>query len=395
MNRAYRIALLLVGALLIAATSFAAGAVVQRINPWWSTPIGIDPPTAVGIGNRVEEVEAIIQQKALTPSSVESATAGAVSGLLRSLDDTYAAYFDSEHWKYFQEQNQGEFYGIGVTISQREQSVYVVSVIEGTPAQEAGLEVDDVIVSIDGDKKDAWDLDEVVRRIRGPEGTFVDVGVRRPATDSEFTYHIERARIDIPNVMSRMEGQIGYIRLMSFNEKSAGELRSAIEKLDDDGAKAFVLDVRDNPGGLLQSAVDVASLFVGDGVIVRVEHGDGSLEEYRASGNTVTDKPLVMLMNDNSASASEVLGGALQDYGRATLVGVRSFGKASVQTVEPLTFGGGIKFTIAHYLTPKNRAIDGVGLDPDVKVEMEPKLQQDPETDTQLKRALEIALEKS
>ncbi|MDH4140357.1 MAG: S41 family peptidase [Coriobacteriia bacterium] len=395
MRRGYRIAVVVFVVAILMAMSFAAGVTVQRAAPGWSRVVGVEPPAASDLGERVEEVEWLLDQDALTPTSEESKTAGAISGLLRSLDDTYAAYFDPRHWEYFQEQNDGAFFGIGITISQRGETVYVVSVIKGTPAEEAGIQADDEIRSIDGDTKEAWDIDEVVRRIRGPEGTTVEVGVFRPDSGETQAYTIERARIDIPNVEQRMEGDVGYLRLLAFNQQSAEELRSAIGELEGEGARAFVLDVRDNPGGLLQSSVDVASLFVADGVIVRVESRVEPVEEYRASGKTATDKPLVMLVNGNSASASEVLGGALQDHGRAKLVGEQTFGKAAVQTVEPLTFGGGIKFTIAHYLTPNNRLIDGVGLTPDVELEMDPVLQQEPETDTQLQRALAIARDQS
>ena len=352
---------------------------------------GEKPAIDTRLGDRVEEVERLLSREALNPASESSRTAGAISGLLEASGDKYAAYFDPEHYDYFNQQSGGEFFGIGVNIAEKEGEVYVVSVMEGTPAEEAGLEAEDQFVTIDGVERDSWTVDEVVTRVRGPEGSVVEVEVYRPAEDKTFEFQIERARIEIPNTMQQMLGDdVGYIRLLSFNAKSAADLRLAMEELEAEGAKGFVIDVRDNPGGLLDSAVDVASLFIEDGVIVSVEDRDGRKEVDRANGDVATDAPVVVLMNGNSASASEVLAGALQDYGRATLVGEQSFGKGSVQTVESLSFGGGVKFTIAHYLTPKDREIDGVGLTPDVIVEMEPGLQADEETDTQLKRAAEV-----
>lgn len=394
MKRSYLYVLGSVLAVVLLASAFAGGVVTGQVL---NTPGLINVvKTESALGDRVEEVERLLDRQALEPSSEDSRTAGAISGLLMSLDDPYAAYFDAEDFEYFNEQNEGEFYGIGVTIAEREGIVYVVSVIEETPAAEAGLQADDEFVAIDGVEGDPWTLDEVVNRVRGPEGTTVDIQMWRPdgedsGTDGEYLdFTIERARVEIPNVMSRLEGEdAGYIRLLSFNHRSADDLREAISDLEDQGAEGFVIDVRDNPGGLLQSSVDVASLFIEDGVIVRVEERDMPEDVYRASGGTITDAPVVVLVNGNSASASEVLAGALQDYGRATLVGETTFGKGSVQTVERLSFGGGVKFTIAHYLTPQGRVIDGVGLAPDVTVEMEPELQADEETDTQLQRALE------
>jgi len=389
MSRALKIllAFALVAVLVVAA--FGGGVVVGHIMPMSLDFLGVEAPNSP-LGEKVEEVQQLIERGALEPSSEDSQTAGAISGLLESLDDPYAMYFDPEHFEYFNEQNDGEFFGIGVTISQREETVFVVSVMEDTPAEEVGLEADDEIVSIDGVKRERWDLDEVVSRIRGPEGTTVSVEVYRPDEERTFQFEITRARINIPNVMSRLEGEnVGYVRLLNFNSHAVQDLREAIGDLTSQGAEGFVLDLRDNPGGLLDASVDVASLFVEDGVIVRVETREDIVEEHRATGDTATSAPVAVLINANSASASEIVAGALQDHDRATIVGETSFGKGSVQTVARLSFGGAIKYTMAHYLTPQGRTIDGVGVVPDVEVEMEPELQNESEKDVQLQRAIE------
>lgn len=388
MSRATRVVLSVVLALVIAASAFAGGVVFDRAMPTWPELFGATVPES-SLGEKVEEVERLLDFQALEPSTDESKTAGAVSGLLDSLGDPYAMYFNPDHFKYFNEQTDGEFYGIGVTISEREGTVYVVSVIEGTPAEKSGLQADDEIVSIDGVARDEWAVDEVVKRIRGPEGSIVNVEVRRPKTGKTLSFDIERQKIAIPDLVTRMEGDVGYMRLLGFNMRSAEKLKAAIQDLDKQGAKGFVLDLRDNPGGLLESAVDISSLFVKDGVIVRVDERNRPEVAHRATGDMITDKPLVVLINGNSASASEIVAGALQDYARAKLVGEKSFGKGSVQTVERLSFGGGVKFTIAHYLTPKKRVIDKVGLQPDIEVKMDAEKQADPKTDTQLKKALD------
>jgi carboxyl-terminal processing protease len=332
----------------------------------------------------------MLDREALKPSDDESMTAGAIQGLLESLGDPYALYFDPQDFEYFNSESDGEFYGIGVTIAERDGTVYVVSLIEGTPAEQSGLEPEDEVVSIDGVAKDRWDLEEVVSRVRGPEGTTVAVEVYRPDSEEKLVFEIERAKIELPNVMTRViDGDIGYIRLLGFNNHAATDVRDAVVDLADEGAKGYVLDLRDNPGGLLDVSVDVASVFIEDGVIVRVEGGSEEPKEHRARGGAETDAPLVVLINGNSASASEIVAGAVQDYDRAVVVGETSFGKGSVQTVERLSFGGGIKFTIAHYVTPKGRVIDGGGVAPDVEVEMDPSDQSDDESDSQLQRAID------
>lgn len=392
MNRTLIRTLFALVGLLFTAAAFMGGVVVGRTIEPLSIP-GVTSSTSL-VAERVKEVEELLNREALNTGSETSKTAGAISGLLESTGDRHAAYFDPAHYGYFNEQSHGEFYGIGVNIAERDKKVYIVSVIKGTPAERAGIKAGDIVVEIDGVKRDNWTTEEVVKRVRGPEGTIVKVTMLRPEEGKKYNFTIERARIDIPNIMTAREGEVGYIRLLSFNTKSADELRNAITAMEAEGAKGFVLDLRDNAGGLLQSAVDVASLFIPEGVIVTVKNRAGDAEAHSASRRTATDNPLVVLINGNSASASEVLAGALQDYGRAQLVGERSFGKGSVQSVRELSFGGAVKFTTAYYLTPKGRAINGTGLTPDVIVPMDVEDQADKKTDIQRSRAVELVREK-
>lgn len=380
-------------AVLLLGGTFAAGFAAGRI---WEPPIPGVTATGTSVGHKVDEVNLLLQEKALKPADEASATAGAIDGLLGATGDKYAMYFDAEHYKFFTEQTDGEFYGIGVTISEKDGKVYIVSVMEGTPAEKAGVKANDQFVSIDGVTENPWTSDDVVKRVRGPEGTKVKVVMYRPSDKKEYTFDITRARIDIPNVMTKLLGpdkNVGYIRMGSFNAKSEEDLKKAIDDLQKKGAHTFILDLRDDPGGLLQEAVDVASLFIKDGVIVRVDERDKPEKEYRTNASIKAyDVPLVVLVNENSASASEVLSGALQDYNRAALIGTKTFGKGSVQQIEQLSFGGAVKFTTAHYLTPKKRAIDGIGLTPDISVPMKPELQADEKTDVQLQRAIVAAV---
>ena len=372
-------------------TAFAGGMLFERFVADDMGAAGAASATSGGVDDAVAEVADIIRDLALEPSSETSLTTGAITGMLESLEDSHAVYFDPKHFEYFNEQSMGEFYGIGITISNDGDDLVVNSVFEGTPASAAGLEPSDLIVEIDGEARPRWDVDEAVLRIRGEAGTTVKLGVRRGESEELLEFTIERAKIEIPNIESEMlEDGIGYIKLESFTQNAQAEVRTALEDLEKQGATGYILDLRNNPGGQLSSSIQVSSLFISDGVIVTVEARTGEPERHRATGKTATDAPLVVLVNGNSASASEIVAGALQDYARARLVGEQTFGKGSVQQLEPLTFGGGVKLTIAHYLTPKGRAIDGIGLTPDVIVEMDHTLIADRETDTQLQKAVEV-----
>ena len=393
MNRIIKYVVVTTAIVAIMAAAFVGGIIFDRSFWGWPEIIGLSPAPS-DLGDKVDQVRRMLDAGALEPSDEESMTAGAINGLLESLGDPYAAYFNEEHYAYFNEQNNGEFFGIGVTISQLDDQVVIVSPIDGTPAFEAGLEAGDVIRAIDGEVQDTWDIDVVVSRVRGPEGTRVALDIEREDIEGTLNFEIVRGRITVPNLMTELIGDdVGYMRLGSFNDKAAGEIATALVDLADQGAKGYILDLRDNPGGLLTSSVDVSSLFIEDGIIVRVNERDRPQIEHRARGRAKTDAPLVVLINEYSASASEIVAGALQDYARADLVGTLSFGKGSVQTVEDLSFGGGVKFTIAHYLTPKSREINGVGLTPDYVVDMDPMLQADREDDIQLDKAVEVLRE--
>jgi len=380
-------------AVILIAGGFIGGFVMAKAAP--SSVLTAAPSGAKDLNARIDEVRKLLEEQALEPPSESSATAGAIRGLVTSNGDKYGEYFDKKHFEYFSQEMSGEFGGIGVTLGEKDGSAYVVNVIEGTPAQKAKLKTGDRFAAIDGIRRDKWVVEEVVKRVRGERGTTVKLTMLRPgkdgADDKEFTVTLTRATITFPNTTSKLKGEVGYIRTAQFNDNATREIKDAVIKLEKKGAKSFVLDLRDNPGGQLDQAIDVSSLFIKSGVIVRVDERGKPEAEHRATGMQVTDAPLVLLINGNSASASEIVAGALQDYGRATLVGEKSFGKGSVQTIKPLSFGGAVKFTIAHYLTPKKRIINGKGVTPDVVVKMDIEKQMSDKTDSQLQRALKEA----
>jgi carboxyl-terminal processing protease len=393
MSKTVKVIVAVATAVIIGATAFIGGYFVARTDQPINAIAPADSETTVG--DQVDEVNRLLREQALKPPNEATATAGAVQGLLDSTGDKYANYFDARHFKFFNEQSMGEFGGIGVSLGERDGTTYVVEVYKGTPAEAGGIKADDVFVGIDGVEREKWTSEEVVKRVRGKEGTDVELKMKRPGkkggADKTYTVKLTRAMIELPNIESEMKDGVGYIRLAQFNAKSAEDIAAAIKALEKKGAKSYVLDLRDNPGGLLDQAIDVSSLFIKSGVIVQVEERDKEPTKSLATGNQVTKAPLFVLVNGNSASASEIVSGALQDHNRAELVGEKTFGKGSVQTVEELSNGAAVKFTIAHYLTPKGRSIDGKGLKPDVVVKMDPEKQMDEKTDIQLQKALDLA----
>lgn len=398
MNRAYKVVALLSALVIFTLAGFIGGYGVAKytgvdVNVNTSLGSAADPKTA---GERVDYVGDLLGKEALDPPSEASATAGAVQGLLEATGDKYATYFDAKHYSYFSEDMAGEFGGIGVLLGEKDGTAYVVEVYKDTPASEAGLKSGDIFKTIAGVTRAKWETDEVVKRVRGKEGTDVEITLIRPGKDGKpdksYTRTLTRAMIQYPNVEGALKpGNVGYIRMGQFNDHATEDMSQQITELTDKGAKSLVIDLRDNPGGSLDQAVTVASLFLDGGVVVRIDERGKPEQVLTTKGHKLTDLPVVLLVNENSASASEIVAGALKDYGRATVVGVKTFGKGSVQTVRELPFGGAIKFTIAHYLTPKKIVIDKKGVKPDVVVKMSVDDQAEASTDVQMKRALEIA----
>ncbi|HEY9738774.1 MAG TPA: carboxyl-terminal processing protease CtpC [Trichocoleus sp.] len=298
----------------------------------------------------------------------------AIREMLEKLEDPYTRFMDPQEFRNMQIDTSGELTGVGIQISQEEetQEIVVVSPIEDTPAFEAGIRPKDVILEIDGESTAEMDLNEAVSRIRGQEGSQVQIKIRRGT--EELEYQLTRARIEIHPVrysyQEGPEGPIGYIRLTQFSANAAAEMREAIEALESRDVTGYVLDLRSNPGGLLYSSIDIARMWIDSGTIVSTVNRQGVSDEEAANSRALTDKPLVVLVDGGSASASEILSGALQDNDRAVLVGTRTFGKGLVQSVRSLGDGSGVAVTVAKYLTPSGRDINKHGIDPDVQVEL-------------------------
>jgi carboxyl-terminal processing protease len=295
----------------------------------------------------------------------------AIRGMLASLNDPYTRFLDPKQFKEMRIDTSGELMGVGIQLSldTKTKELVVVSPIEGTPASRAGVLSKDVIVSIDGDSTKGMSTEDAVKLIRGPEGSEVVLGLRRG--DQVLDVPLTRARIEINAVTYRLnktqdQRNIGYIRLKQFNANAAKEMRQAAKSLEEQGAEGYVLDLRGNPGGLLEASIDIARQWLNEGIIVSTRTREGIRDVRRATGSAITDKPLVVLIDQGSASASEILSGSLQDNSRAQLVGQKTFGKGLVQAVRGLSDGSGLTVTIAKYLTPKGTDIHKNGIEPDV-----------------------------
>lgn len=319
----------------------------------------------------VQEAYADILSKSVDPPSAQQLARGAIRGMVEILnrrEDPYASFFSPQGYRSFRELTTGRFSGIGVWLKEKNKRLEVVSVLPDTPALASGLRKGDVIESIEDKLVAKMTSDEAIARIKGPEGSEVRLGIRRG--DEVLSFTITRAEIELPNVRtSRTEDGFGYVQLAGFAKGAGDQLRAEVEKLLDGGARGLVLDLRNNGGGLFAEAVEVASVFIEDGEVVTYRQRSEPDVVYDAEGDAFEDLPLVVLVNEATASASEIVAGALQDRDRAVIVGQTTFGKGSVQEVLPLLDSSALKLTIAAYVTPNGQTINGQGVEPDVESE--------------------------
>jgi carboxyl-terminal processing protease len=327
----------------------------------------------------VEDVYEKIQQEAVAPPSDEELIRGAIKGMTKSVKDAgddFALFYSPNEYRSFQEVTTGQFSGIGVWLKDRNGRLEIVSVIPSTPAQQVGLKQGDVIDSIDGESVGSISSDQAVNRIKGKEGTVVELGIDRGGEPVSFD--IRRATIELPNLIAnRTPEGLGYVRLYGFSRGAGEQLRSEVAELTEAGAEGIILDLRDNGGGLFSEGVSVASVFIEDGEIVSYKERSEEEISYEAEGDAFEEVPLVVLVNEGTASASEIVTGALQDANRAVVVGTDTYGKGSVQEVLPLSDASALKLTIGAYFTPDGRKINGSGIEPDVEVDSDPATQKE------------------
>ncbi len=315
------------------------------------------------------EVLTLVRNNYVDSAESKDLVYGAIKGMLSTLDP-HSSFMSPEVYKEMQIETQGSFGGLGIEITVRDRYLTIVSPIEGTPADQAGLQAGDRIVRIDGELTKDMTLMEAVRKLRGPKGAEVTVTILREGADP-FDVSITRDVIEVHSVRASDLGEgIGYIRVNTFQERTRRDLEAALNELQEKGMRGLILDLRNNPGGLLSQAVQVADLFLKKGQLIVYTEGRAKNQNLRFvdEHDNPQDYPMVVVVNRGSASASEIVAGALRDHQRAVLVGTKTFGKGTVQTVIPLNDGSGLRLTTARYFTPKRIAIDGTGMTPDIIV---------------------------
>lgn len=320
------------------------------------------------------EVISLIERNYVEEVKSKDMVEGAIKGMLKTLD-AHSSYMPPDVYKEMQVETQGSFGGLGIEITIRDGVLTVVSPIEETPAYKAGLKPGDRIVKVDGEDTSDMTLFDAVKRLRGPQGTSVTVTIAREGVKEPFDVTMVRAIIKIKSVRSRqMEEGIGYVKIRSFNQNTTSELKLALKELESKPMKGLVLDLRNNPGGLLEQAVEVSDLFIGGGKVIVSTKGRLKSQNMTFSSrgkDSHLNYPMVILVNAGSASASEIVAGALQDLKRGVIIGEQTFGKGSVQTIIPLSDGSGLRLTTAKYYTPSGKVIQGKGITPDIVVKEE------------------------
>jgi carboxyl-terminal processing protease len=372
---------------------FVLGIVVgSQVNITFAQDATSPPPGSEQAFGAFWQTYNIIKDDYLNSADDATLVDGAIQGMVDSLGDDFSGYMSPDVFPMMNEDLDGEISGIGVVIrTNDDDAIEVVDVLSDSPAQKAGVMIGDIFAVVDGEDVTGVSQIELASRVRGPIGTVVEITFRRG--DQLIDLAIKRDTIEIPNITSeRLEGDIGYVKLFQFNPNSRADMDAAIESLNPDTLNGLVIDFRGNPGGLLDSAINVGSLLVNEGVLVTEDFGNRTAE-LQAQGNALNlEIPIVLLVDETSASASELVAGAWQDYGVATILGETTFGKGTVQTWHTLVNGGGVRITIARWLTPDGHWIHEQGITPDIVVEWNPTTEEEQDNDLQLQAAIEFLM---
>ena len=343
---------------------------------------------------KLAEVWALLQEKHIDAAAIDpqAAADGAIRGMMDSIDDPHAGYLDSDQYSMMRQDIQGYFEGIGAEVGVRNGLITIIAPIPDTPADEAGILSRDVILEIDGESTQGLELFEVINRIRGEKGTTVRLLVRRDRTGETVELEIERGVIPLESVrLTMLVGRIGHLRITSFSGTSKEELETALARFERSQGLGLVVDIRNNPGGLVSSVVEVTSQFVDEGLVLYQLDGKGHRRDWNAeSGGSALDVPMVVLMNNGSASASEVFAGAIMHHGRAETIGETTFGKGSVNNLWPLFDGSAVNFTIGRWYTPSGQLIEGQGITPDIIQEAPENDDEDIQLDFAIERLKEL-----
>ena len=348
---------------------------------------------------KLETIQGILDKNFYFEEDEQEKQDGIIKGYMEGLDDPYSVYYTAEEYASFMEDTEGEYVGVGVQVSQAAdtKTITITKVFDG-PAKDAGIEEEDIITKVNGEDISDQDLDTVVDKIRGEEGTDVTITIYRATDAKDHEYTMPRKKVENPTVEYKMlDNNIGYVEVSSFYEVTADQYIAAVKDLESQGMEGLIVDLRNNGGGLLDIAVKMLDYMLQEGKIVYTKDKDGNIiDEYNSTDDEQFTKPLAVLVNGYSASASEIFAGAIKDYGIGTLVGTNTFGKGIVQRMFPLDDGSAIKVTIAKYFTPKGNDIHKVGIKPDVEVELDTDAYRESkgEKDNQLQSAIDNILEK-
>lgn len=353
--------------------------------------LGASGTSAKSVEKKLDVIDNLIEEYYLYEDDIDgdALVEGLYSGYTEALGDPYTEYYDEEETKALFESTSGEFTGIGVTMSQgTDGTITVTNIYKDSPADKAGLQVNDVLLEVDGKNIQGEDLNTVVSYVKGEKGTEVTLTVLRDGEEVEAT--AVRDTIEVQTVEYRMmDDQIGYISVSEFDDVTYDQFKMALDDLEGQKMQALVIDLRNNPGGNVETVTDMLKLLLPEGPIISIKDKNGNTEEMTCDGENEFTKPLAVLVNGYSASASEIFSGAVQDYGTGTIVGTTTYGKGVVQQLISLGDGTCLKVTIAEYYTPSGRSINGVGVTPDVEVEYQYD-QNNPEADNQLDKAVEV-----
>ncbi len=353
------------------------------------------------IEDKASDIQKIIDTYYLNDVDDDNLEENIYKGLMNGLDDPYSVYYTKEEYDKLQESTAGTYVGIGVSVRLDTDTGYVlvVKAFENGPAYESGVRDGDLLTEVNGEDINGQELDNIVSKIKGEEGSTVDVTFHRASSDSEMTFTITRRSVDVPTIEYEMlKDNIGYIQITEFDTITTSQYIKALNDLEAQGEKGLIIDLRDNPGGVLGTVVETLQNMLPKGTIVYTKDKNDKGDTYICDGSKEFKKPLVVLVNGNSASAAEIFTGAVKDYGIGTIVGTTTFGKGIVQKLFPLGDGSAMKLTVSKYFTPNGTCIHGEGIKPDVEVEYDIKAQTGDEynkaQDNQLNKAIEVMKEK-
>lgn len=356
-----------------------------------SASVGSNTIITNEVSKKAESIQKVIDAYYLEKENLEDVKEGVYKGMVDALGDPYSVYFTKEEYDSFKESYTGEYCGIGASLLQDAETgiITIVKAFDGSPAKEAGLMTDDILYKVNEEEVTGQDLTEVVAKVKGLEDTTVKLTIVRDSEEIEM--EVTRKTISIPTVESEMlENNIGYILISEFDEVTTSQYAEAYNSLKSQGMKSLIVDLRNNPGGGLSVVAEILDSILPEGMIVYHEDKNGYREEYKSDAEHQIDIPLVVLVNGNSASASEIFAGAVKDYGIGTLIGTKTFGKGVVQQMIDLGDGSAMKVTISKYYTPNGVCIHGTGIDPDMELEFDSEAYKKDESDNQLQKAIEV-----